>query len=264
MRIAIAGKGGSGKTTVAAVLSRLLAAAGRRVIAVDADSNPNLAVALGLAPGTPLPLLSADLVETVVDQESGLRQLMLRLPFSEVVERYGVDAPGGVRLMVASHIDHPGSGCNCAAHAVVRTLLASVAVDPLPDGTFVVVDLEAGLEHLKRGTPRHSDVLFVVAEPFFRSAQTAVRTVELARELGIPEVGVVLNKLRPEDDVEALVALFERSAPVVARLPYDDAVRDADAEAASVLDVAPASVLVDAVRTWCQQLCPAEAAGTHG
>lgn len=108
MRVAVAGKGGSGKTTVAATLSRLLSRRGRRVLAIDADSNPNLAVALGLGPEEP-PTLPGDLLRVESDA-LGNRRSVLALPVGEVVERYGIDAPDGVRLLVVSRIDHAGTG----------------------------------------------------------------------------------------------------------------------------------------------------------
>lgn len=111
MRVAVAGKGGSGKTTIAGTMSRLLARAGRTVIAIDGDSNPNLAVALGVEAGEAFALdgLPAGLVRMQED-ELGNRRLVLTERPGDIFDRYGVEAPDGIRLLVASKIDHAGSG----------------------------------------------------------------------------------------------------------------------------------------------------------
>lgn len=135
----------------------------------------------------------------------------------------------------------------------------------LPDrGAVTVIDLEAGLEHLKRGTAASADVLLVVAEPYFRSLETAARTVELGRDLGIGDVGVVANKLRGPVDEEQVRGIFdERGIPVLSAVPFDPAVAEADRRATALLDVDPDSPAVRALdalaRGW-----RLEEAGSHG
>lgn len=111
MQIAIAGKGGSGKTTISATLARLLARRGQRVLAIDGDSNPNLAVALGISPEVAwdVPGLPHGLLKVVTDDD-GMRRAVLTRPPSELFNEYGLDAPDGIRMLVASKIDHAGSG----------------------------------------------------------------------------------------------------------------------------------------------------------
>jgi CO dehydrogenase maturation factor len=105
------------------------------------------------------------------------------------------------------------------------------------DAGDVIVDMEAGLEHLSRGTTRHVDVLLAVAEPYYRSMETARRICGLADELGIPDVRLVANKVRDAAEAEALDAFAERHGlRVAARIGYDDAVRQADLQGRSVLD----------------------------
>jgi CO dehydrogenase maturation factor len=105
---------------------------------------------------------------------------------------------------------------------------------------LTVVDMEAGLEHLKRGTPRHTDTLLVVAEPYFRSLETAARTAELGVELGIPTVGIVANKVRGERDEEWVHRVFEPpKVGVLGIVPFDEAVVAADRAPAALIDVAP-------------------------
>lgn len=113
----------------------------------------------------------------------------------------------------------------------------------------VVVDMEAGVEHLSRGTVRHVDRLLVVIEPYFRSLETGRRTVELANELGIPRVEVVANKVRDEADRSALREFCDtRGLEVVAEVPYDDALRDAERAGSAPLDFDPDMPSIRAIR----------------
>ena len=117
------------------------------------------------------------------------------------------------------------------------------------DGADVtIVDMEAGLEHLKRGTPRHTDVLLVIAEPFYRSLETASATATLGRELGIPSVGIVANKVRDDQDEEWVRRVFDpRGIPVFGMIPFDPAVVSADRVPAAPIDLSPDAPAVRAV-----------------
>ncbi len=110
MQIAVAGKGGSGKTTISGTMARLLARGGRSVVAIDGDSNPNLAVALGVDPSLAFGLrgLPGDLI--AVEEDDLGRHLVLTMPPAEILEKHGVDAPDGIRLLVGTRTDHAGSG----------------------------------------------------------------------------------------------------------------------------------------------------------
>jgi CO dehydrogenase maturation factor len=112
-----------------------------------------------------------------------------------------------------------------------------------------VADMEAGLEHLSRGTPRHADTLIAVLEPYYRSLETAARITELARELEVGHIHAVANKVRGSGDEEAIRSFCaSRGIPLLAAVPYDDAVADADREGKSLLDVAPDSAAAGALR----------------
>jgi CO dehydrogenase maturation factor len=115
-------------------------------------------------------------------------------------------------------------------------------------GDITILDLEAGLEHLKRGTPRHTDAILVVAEPYYRSLETATRTAELGRELGIPRVAVVANKVRDEHDDEWIRKVFHpRQVEVIGTVPFDSSVVEADRQPAALIDVEPDAPAVRAV-----------------
>lgn len=241
LRIAVAGKGGAGKTTLSATLARLTARRGLRVIVVDGDSNPNVAVALGVdreraALLKPLP---AGLVSRRL-QGPGLVE-----PVTDVVLRHGTPADGVTVLLMALPA-HADEGCLCSAHATVSALLADAGDEP---GTVTIVDLEASPEHLSRGTTRHVDTLLLVVEPYFRSFETARRMAELAAELPIPTVGVVANKLRRPGDAEAISEFCERHGlTLVSRLPWSDAALDADKAGTPLLDYAPDDPMVAGIR----------------
>ncbi len=239
MRVAIAGKGGSGKTTISGTVARLLSRRGRRVVAIDGDTNPNLAEKLGVqSNGNPeIVALPSDLLVRREDPE-GNAFTELGVPVEEVIARYGISAPDGVQLLVMGQVEHAGKGCKCRAHAIARNVIGELLAFSNGQGD-VVVDMEAGLEHLSRGTTKHVDVLLAVAEPYYRSLETARRACELATELGIGRVAVVANKVRDEQEAEAIRSYLERHGlPLAAEVPFDEAVMEADRAASGLLDVA--------------------------
>lgn len=136
----------------------------------------------------------------------------------------------------------------CRAHATVRGLIGELVGAEL-DGRDVVLDMEAGLEHLSRGTPRHVDILLAVVEPYFRSLEAGRRVVELARELDVPAVYAVANKVRRDDDAEAIEEFCDRhELPVLASVPFDEAMIDAEREGEAPIDHDPASPAVSEIR----------------
>lgn len=255
MRVAVAGKGGAGKTTIAASLARMAARTGRDVLCVDGDSNPNLAAALGMDDDPTSTVLPPSLVSRRLDGGPALTS-----PLSEVLATHTVTGPDGIRL---SHMGMPGhaeSGCMCSAHGVVRALLADIG----RDGATTFLDLEASPEHFSRGTARHVDVLLFVAEPYFRSLETVRRMAALARELAIPQIGVVANKVRDAGDAEAVRDFCTRHDLVlVGQVPWDDAVLDADRERRPLVEAAPDSAAVRALSTVVERLLGGPREGVH-
>lgn len=248
MRVAVAGKGGAGKTTIAAAMARLAARRGTAVVAIDGDSNPNLGVALGGDGewGSRARFLPASLVSRRLD---GPR---LTEPLAEVLDAYGAAGPDGVRLLRMGMPAHAEQGCLCSAHAVV-----AAALSDLGDAaeTLTVLDLEASPEHLSRGTARHADVLLLVAEPYYRSLETVRRMAGLAAELPIPRLGVIVNKVRSPADAKAVQEFCQlHGLSPWGEVPWSDDVLDADGARASVLDAAPGSAAVAGVGRLLQRL----------
>lgn len=245
MKIAVSGKGGSGKTTVSGTLARSLAADGYDVLAIDDDENPNLPLTLGVPRDEEVPPIPGDLLSRVETPE-GEKTLELAKSPQEIIDDYGTIAPGGVKLLKMGEVDHAASGCMCSAHATAREVLSSVVEDR---NEVTVMDMVAGVEHLGRGTAKHVDVLLVVVEPYYKSMETGRRTKDLAADLGIPDVRVVANKVRDDNDYEAIEEFCaDHDLDITAVVPFDDAIRHADQEGVAPIDYDPDSEAVDAIR----------------
>ena len=242
MKIAIAGKGGSGKTTIAGILTRLLAERGQNVWAIDADSNPNLGVTLGLPLETvkQSKAMPSSILKEVTGAD-GKATMQLAMPPRQVAVDFGTRVSDRVTLLGMHTIEHAGAGCACGGHARVRHLLSGILKE---DGVVTVVDMEAGLEHLSRGTDRHVDMLLIVTEPYFKALETARRCAELAKELGIPRIAAVANKYRSSEDLAAIRSYAEKHGlELVGEIPYDEAIQRADLAAeAPKLDQQDAAV----------------------
>jgi CO dehydrogenase maturation factor len=218
VKVAITGKGGVGKTTVAAALARALSALGREVIAVDADPDTNLAGTLGYRGPeiAPLAALKGLIAERVGGGDGWGSFLKMNPRVDDIPDEFGVRVEG-VRLLVMGGIDRGRSGCACAQNVLLREVLSHLLLGRDQD---VVVDLEAGIEHLGRGTAEGVDRMLVVVESGWASLQTAARVVKLARDLGIERLGAVANRIRGEADLE-FVREGLGSLPLVGVLPFD-------------------------------------------
>ncbi|MGI8535503.1 MAG: AAA family ATPase [Mycobacteriales bacterium] len=241
MRLAVAGKGGAGKTTISATLARLVARQGRHVVAIDADANPNLFAALGVAPAAAARL--GAIPPALVSRRLGGTGLLE--PVDAVLSRYAVDAPDGVQLLAMGGPAHAEEGCLCSAHAVVASLLEDLAAD---GDRVVVVDMEASPEHLSRGTVRHADAICLVAEPYYRSLETVRRMAALVAELPIGRVVVVANKVRSASDEDAIGEFCDRHGfELAGSVPWSDEVVAADRQRVPVVDWPAADPVVRAV-----------------
>lgn len=261
MKVAIAGKGGSGKTTIAGTLARVFAQDAHRVLAIDSDPNPNLAVSLGIDPDTAARI---DPVPTSFSHHSedaeGHYSVGLDVSPEEIVARHGTAAPDGVTLLLVGRVEphEAGVGCNCGAHRTVRGILEHLHQT---DDFLTVTDMEAGLEHLKRGTLQHAGVLLIAVEPYFKSLESAGRIAELGRNLGVPELYAVANKVQSERDEQAIRDYCaSRDLPVLAVVPLDPDVSEAERQGKAILDVAPEAKAVQAVRELARQLLEANEA----
>jgi CO dehydrogenase maturation factor len=235
-RIVVVGKGGVGKSTLSALLARLFAQGGAKVVAVDADEQRNLGATLGvdldvLASLVPISA-SADYVEEKTGArpgEGGGGMVRLNPDTTDIVERLSVTAPDGVRLLVMGGVQHAGSGCLCPENAL---LAAAVAGMRLRSEEIVVMDTHAGVEHFGRALARGFDSAVVVVEPTYNAVQVGIETARLARELGIEHIHLAVNRARDDEDRERVLAYVDRlggfTFSSVHTLPFDERVLETE------------------------------------
>lgn len=230
MKIAISGKGGVGKTTLSGTLARLFARSGYDVLAIDADPSMNLASSLGIK-NPPKPLTQ---FKALIDERAGGPAGFFKLnpKVDDIVEKFGVTGPDNVKLLVMGTIERGGSGCMCPASSFLKALMRHVI---LKMNSVVIMDMEAGVEHLGRGITKGVDYMIIVVEPGARSIETAGRIAELARQIGISKFGAVINKAGG-DVSEIEDRLKEYRLPVLGVIPYDDGLVQADMENIAPID----------------------------
>ncbi len=253
MKIAIAGKGGVGKTTISGTLCRLLANAGQKVIAIDGDPNPNLSVVLGIPPGTKESRsLSTDIIERVEEGEGNWR-FQVRIPFDQILEEYGQAGPDQITLLKVGKPEKAGTGCMCGSHTVVRELVHSALSSD--DMGFMILDTEASLEHMKRGTSKYVETLYTVVEPYYRSLEATRRFAEMARQLGIRNVKAIANKVRTPEEKDAILSYCAKiDLPISVIVPYDPHAQEADLKGEAIFDFHKDSPLVQALTHLTDQL----------
>jgi len=240
-KIAVAGKGGVGKTTFSGILARVLAAAGHKVYAIDADPNPTLGQALGFPPEllakvTPIAQMS-DLIEERTGARPGESGAYFRLNprVDDIPARFSVEYQG-VHLLEMGTVRGAGAGCVCPENTVLRALVTHLL---LRERETVLLDMVAGVEHLGRGTAAAVDAMFTVVEPGLRSLAVAAEVARLAHDLGVPAVWTVANKVRDENDLAFIRGRLEDGPPLVGWLPRDDHVVEADMRGVSLYEAAP-------------------------
>ena len=200
LRIAVAGKGGVGKTTLTALLASHFAAQDRGVLAIDADPSPCLGPALGFSEAELAGLAPLSAMQDLLDERSGGRTGVYRLnpSVSDLPERLTL-ARGTLRLLLLGSVEHGGAGCFCPASSVLRELVHHLM---LSEGEVVLLDLYAGVEHLGRATADSVDVMLVVAGPNPRSISTAHQVRRMALEIGIERLLLVGNGIRDDADAD--------------------------------------------------------------
>ncbi len=246
MKIAVTGKGGSGKTTVSATLARHLSRLGHAVVAVDSDPNPNLGLSLGL---------SIDMVESM----QPILNALLAAGFThddprpdpdDLLSRYGVDAPDGVRLVATGKIERPTSSCLCCgSHSTTREYFAALPADD----RVVITDLEAGLNDLLWARPGDGDVVIVVTESSAKSVEIGRRACRIAESTGVKRIVAVANRCGEGDASRVADAL----GVSVVRVPEDPMVEGAGLVPAAPLDVDASSPAMRAIAGLAARLAPA-------
>jgi CO dehydrogenase maturation factor len=204
MKIAVTGKGGVGKTTVSALLSHIYAREGKKVISVDADPDANLASALGISRNEIDKIRPIAEIAELIEERTGAKPgtsggiFKINPKVDDIPEGFGYKIDN-ITLLVMGKSKFAASGCYCPEHALLRRLLKHLIVER---DEIVIVDMEAGIEHLTRGTAEGVDAFIVVIEPGQRSVQTALAIKNLAAGLGVKKVYAIANKVRKEQDLQ--------------------------------------------------------------
>jgi CO dehydrogenase maturation factor len=229
MKVAVSGKGGVGKTLIAGGLASGFAARGLKTIAIDADSSPNLALTLGLSAEEARKIVPVSENKELIESKTGTGYSgVYRLSFTvdDIVRDYAVATPFGVNLIVMGTVKAMEAGCMCAPNAVIRAMLRHLIVER---DEAVVLDLEAGAEHMGRGTARQVDALLIVADSNLKSLEIAKHIYDLAAKAGMQHLYLVGNRVMNAVQEEAIKDFAEKnSLPILALIPFDSKVTEAD------------------------------------
>jgi CO dehydrogenase maturation factor len=251
-RVVVVGKGGVGKSTLTALLARMLARQGFSVMAVDADEQRNLAATIGMDLQAAAAIIPVADDADYVEEKTGARpgegaggMLRLNPDTSDLVNRLSVPAPDGVRLVVMGGVRRAGGGCLCPETALIS---AAVAQMHLHHEDVVVMDTHAGVEHFGRSLARGFDTAIVVVEPTFNAVQVGVESARMAAELGISSLHLAVNRSRSDGDIVRVLSHIERlggfSFASVTALPFDESVLQCEPAVDQLLE---GSALVDAM-----------------
>jgi len=229
MKLAVTGKGGVGKTTLAALLAQTYADMGRDVLAVDADPSPCLAGALGFPDELRSKLQPVSEMDLLIEERTGAKPgttggfFTLNPRVDDIPERFSISYRN-VRLLEMGSVDIGGSGCICPESAMLKTLFTHLL---FRKDEVLMLDMYAGVEHLGRATVDFVDAMLIVVEPTRRSLGTASQIKKLAHDIGLNRLWLVGNKVRNDEEADFLKAETPE-LPVLGMLPADLAVQEAD------------------------------------
>jgi len=253
MKIAVTGKGGVGKTTLSSVLARLYAEEGRRVLAADVDPDANLGLALGFSEEelenlTPISEMGALIAERTGSGQDNFGKLFKLNPkVDDIPDKFSIEK-NGVKLLIMGTVETGGSGCVCPEHVLLKRVVSNIIVSR---DEVVILDMEAGLEHLGRGTTDFVDRFIVVIEPGARSIQTYKKVKQLAADIGVSKISVVANKVRSEADREFLQERIPEGE-LLGFINYNEGVIGADRTGCSPYDVG--GIVIDEIRNIKNQI----------
>ena len=243
MKLAITGKGGVGKTTLASLLARLYAAEGNTVLAIDANPDANLASAIGLPQEQAQRIKPIAEMEELIEERTGAKPgtqapfFKLNPQVDDIPDRFSATL-NGIKLLIMGTVKKGGGGCMCPESALLRNLLNHLL---LRRSEVVIMDMDAGVEHLGRGTALAVDAFIIVVEPGRRSIQTAEAIKNLAQDLGIEKCYVVGSKTASDADRRFIIDNMP-GFEVLGFINYNPMIIEADIKGMSVFDAAPEAV----------------------
>jgi CO dehydrogenase maturation factor len=238
MKIAISGKGGVGKTTLAGVMARILANRGRKVLAIDADPDSNLASAIGLPREALAKLSPIASMTSMIEERTGAKKgsygtmFKLNPKVDDIPDDMGVTYQG-VKLLLLGCIPQGGGGCFCPENVLLKNLVRHLLVQR---EEALIIDMEAGLEHLGRGSTGYVDALIIVVEPGQRAMNTARQIRKLGEDLKIKNMMIVGNKVNSEED-RRLIEEHLSDFPILGHMSFNPKILEADREGKSPYDI---------------------------
>ena len=244
MKLAITGKGGVGKSTLAAVLTLLLTRKGVRVLALDADPDANLAGSLGISPEEQKTIIPIAEQTRLIEERTGAKvrrygqMFKLNPTVDDIAESFGFNKDG-YSLLVLGAVDRGGGGCGCPEGVLIRALVSDLILNK---SEALIMDMEAGVEHLGRATARGVDCMLIVVEPGQRSVDCARRIIRMAQEIGIRNMQMVANKVASADE-EAFIRQALPELPLLGVIPFDESFGEADRNGCSPLDLLPSKLM---------------------
>ena len=252
MKIAVAGKGGVGKTTVAGTLARLLGRDGLKILAVDSDPAYTLWSALGIPEETARQIIPLTENQKLLQERLELQPgqglgawFKLNPRVDDLAERFAIQGPDNVNLLVAGTVEVGDSGCMCPSATLLKALMRHLVIG---SDEAVVMDMDAGVENLGRGTTRGMDALLVVAEPGRRSLGILAKIKKLAEDINVGRIFAVGNKVMTDQDKQMIDDWVKKNnIDLLGTVPLDESIREADRKDIAPLDLDPTSPAMRAI-----------------